>query len=423
MLYCTEMLKLQRKRLPLILACCAVLLAFTLALAGFLSPRQEAESQPETPPPPAISEAEIQRMIGQMIMVGFRGDGTKNMRDVPYVTELVRQGKLGGVILFNTDVMLKTVNRNVVDAKQLKKLISGLQAAASIPLFIAVDQEGGQVQRLKPEHGFTRWPYPEDMTRMTDAIVRQIGLEMGQELASVGINLNFAPGIDVNVNPRSPVIGMIGRSFSKNPAVVAQKAKAFMQGLNEAGVIGCFKHFPGHGSSVKDTHRDAADVTATWKETELEPYRALLGMPGEYGVMAAHVYNRNFGDAYPATLSPAIVHGLLRGELGWQGAVFTDDMQMQAITRHYKLDEAVRLALEAGVDVLVFGNNYGYQRKIGEDVYTAMLALYRDGKISAERIEASYGRIMKLKAAFAPDLQPASQPDSQPALPKEAPAE
>lgn len=399
------------KKFLLAAACCALLLA-ALSLLPHPAPAPET-SRPETslteaPRPESeaatLTDEEIRRMIGQMIMVGFRGDGRLNAGDLPYVTELARRGEIGGVILFNTDVLLKTGNRNVVDARQLKALVKGLQAAAPIPLFVAVDQEGGQVQRLKPEHGFTRWPYPEDMTRMTDDIVERIGLELGQELARVGINLNFAPGVDVNVNPRSPVIGMIGRSFSPDPQIVTQKAGAFMLGLNKAGVIGCFKHFPGHGSAIKDTHNDAADVTATWRESELEPYRALLRLPGEYGVMVGHVYNSRFGDSYPATLSPAVVRGLLRGELGWRGAVFTDDMQMRAITRHYSLETAVRLALEAGVDVLVFGNNYGYRRDIGARVHAAIMSLYREGRLSAERIEESYRRIMALKASFSGGL-------------------
>lgn len=380
------------KNRKFILMICCGLLAFILLGGTLLALRQ-------TPAPP-VDESGIERMIGQMIMVGFRGDGEKNQEDVPYVTGLARQGKIGGIILFNTDVERKKKNRNVASAAQLTRLVDGFQDAAPLPLFIAVDQEGGQVQRLKPEQGFTRWPYPEDMTRMTDAIVGQVGLEMGQELARVGINLNFAPGVDVNINPKSPVIGMIGRSFSSNPKIVAQKARVFMTGLNRAGVIGCFKHFPGHGSAVSDTHKSAADVTATWKESELEPYRELLGMPGEYGVMVAHVYNANFADSNPATLSPFVVGKMLRGDLGWQGVVFTDDMQMQAITSHYSLEDAVRMAIDAGVDVLVFGNNYGYKKTIAEDVHTAILSLYREGKISAERIEESYNRIIKLKATL-----------------------
>lgn len=352
------------------------------------------------PSKPEISESEIERMIGQMIIVGFRGNGEKTAQDIPYVTNLVTQGKIGGVILFNADVEQRTSNRNIVDSKQLKKLISGLQAVARIPLFIAVDQEGGQVQRLKPEHGFTRWPYPEDMTLMSEATVEKIGLELGGELRSVGINLDFAPCVDVNVNPRSPVIGMIGRSFSQEPQIVVQKARAFIEGLNRAGIIGCFKHFPGHGSAMSDTHKDAADVSKTWQEKELEPYRQLLGLPGEYGVMVAHVYNKYFGDEYPASLSPAVINGILRKDLGWQGVIFTDDMQMNAITKNYSLEEAVHLSIEAGADVLVFGNNFNYQKKIGESVHAAILSLYHNGVISAERIEASYQRIMAMKATM-----------------------
>lgn len=390
---------MKKPQLILITAICFVLL-LAASIALVLRAQSPAPQKPEEIEEVGIDESEISRMIGQMIMVGFRGDGADNLGDIPYLTRLVAKGRVGGVILFSTDVELRSKYRNVVDAAQLKRLVSSLQAAAEIPLFIAVDQEGGQVQRLKPEHGFTRWPSPEDMAHMNDAAVEQIGLDMGAELKKLGINLNFAPCVDLNINPKSPIIGMIGRSFGAQADIVTQKASAFLRGLNRAGVTGCLKHFPGHGSAKSDTHKGAADVSSTWHESELEPYRALLRTGGEYGVMVAHVYNKNFADSYPATLSPAVINGMLRRDLGWQGVVFTDDMQMQAISANYPLEEAVRLSVEAGADVLVFGNNYGYSKEIGAEVHKALMKLYRDGVISAERIEKSYTRIMRMKAAM-----------------------
>lgn len=339
----------------------------------------------------------VETMLGQMIMAGFRGDGQEKQEDIPYVKELIRQGKIGGVILFDVDAEFKGQTRNILNQKQLKKLTKQLQAEARIPLFIAVDQEGGKVQRLKPKHGFKKWPSASEMGPMGEKFVMHIGYQMGEELANAGINLNFAPSLDVDINPASPAIGAVERSFSINPATVANMGKAYMTGLNIAGVIGCFKHFPGHGSASGDTHLGATDITKTWLPPELEPYRKLLGMEGNYGVMVAHVYHETMSAGRPATLSKEVIDGILRKELGWNGVVFSDDMQMGAITSHYNLKEALLLGVNAGLDVFVFGNNLVYKKTVAEDVHSALLELYREGKISTQRIQESYSRIMLLK--------------------------
>ena len=345
----------------------------------------------------AATHAEPEVMLGQMLMLGFHGDGERTQGDIPQVKELIRQGKIGGVILFDRDQTRGGAPRNIISTEQVKALTSSLAQTAPLPLFVAVDQEGGRVQRLKPAAGFKARPSAREMGHISAKEVRELAADLGRELAGVGINLNFAPSLDLDF-PHSPAIGLQDRAFSPDPDLTARQALAFMRGLNSAGVIACFKHFPGHGSATADTHLGAADITAAWKPRELEPYRKLLGLPGRYAVMAAHVFHRELDPQYPASLSPRIIQDLLRAQLGWQGVVFSDDLQMGAIQKNYPLRQALLLGLRAGVDVFILGNNQGeYQPDLGEEAYSALLDIYNQGLLHPDRLQESFTRIMQLK--------------------------
>jgi beta-N-acetylhexosaminidase len=343
------------------------------------------------------ASAGVEAMIGQMLMTGFRGDGESEAGDLPRIRRLARQGKIGGVILFNVDLERPGQLRNISGPAQLRGLSALLQAEAPIPLFIAVDQEGGKVQRLRPGQGFRAWPSARVLGGLSDARVEELARALGRELAGVGINLNFAPALDVDVNPASPAIGALERSFSANPSIVASKGLAFVRGLNQAGLAGCLKHFPGHGSAGTDSHLGFTDVSASWSEAELLPYREIFRQGGRYGVMIAHVFLRRLDASRPASLSGPVIDGLLRRDLGWRGVVFSDDLQMRAISDHYSLEETLLLGLRAGLDVFVFGNNQRYEPDLAEKAHALLLRLYREGKVGRERLEASYGRILRLK--------------------------
>ncbi|MDR2503324.1 MAG: glycoside hydrolase family 3 [Deltaproteobacteria bacterium] len=346
---------------------------------------------------PATAHTEPEIMLGQMLMLGFHGDGEMTQGDIPQIKELIRQGKIGGVILFDRDQTRSGAPRNIISARQVKALTSSLAQDAPLPLFVAVDQEGGRVQRLKPAAGFKARPSARELGRVSAQETRKLAADLGRELAGVGINLNFAPSLDLDF-PHSPAIGSLDRAFSPDPHLTARQALAFMRGLNDAGVIACFKHFPGHGSATSDTHMGTTDITASWQTHELEPYRKLLGLPGRYAVMAAHVFHRELDPQYPASLSPRIIQNLLRAQLGWQGVVFSDDLQMGAIQKNYPLREALLLGLRAGVDVFILGNNQGeYQPNLGEEAHRALLDIYRQGLLHPERLQESFKRIMKLK--------------------------
>ncbi|WP_319582081.1 beta-N-acetylhexosaminidase [uncultured Pseudodesulfovibrio sp.] len=347
-------------------------------------------------PAPARA-AELDTMIGQMILAGFRGF---SVNDEATIVRDIRERHLGGVILFDYDVALGRAERNIRTKAQVRKLIDELKAQADIPLLVAVDQEGGKVQRLKKAYGFTETDSAADLGASGDEAVRTAGATVGETLSAVGFNLDFAPVVDVNVNPNSPAIGKLGRSFSSDPEQVAHCAALFMDGMHAEGVLSCLKHFPGHGSAGSDSHKGLTDVTDTWSEAELVPYRKLIASGKVDMIMTAHIFNAHLDSKYPATLSRKVITDLLRGRLGYQGVIVTDDMDMGAIADEFGRREAVRRAIEAGADILLFGNNLAYDEHIVEKVHAVIRSLVDDGTISPARIEQSYERIMRLKASL-----------------------
>lgn len=356
--------------------------------------------RPEAPTP------ELKRQAGQMILAGFRGAEPVDASGKPLpILEQIPRLNLGGVILFDRDAQLGTPGRNITGPEQLQRLNAALAKAAADagmpPLFIAVDQEGGRVQRLKPANGFPDSPAAADLCPAEDTradLALSAGTATGRMLRQAGFNLDFAPVCDVNVNPENPVIGGIGRSFSAEPARVAACAGAFAKGLQSQGVLTAAKHFPGHGSSASDSHLGFTDVSATWNEAELAPFAALVKSGRADMVMTAHVFNEHLDARHPATLSRAVITGLLRRKLGFSGVVVTDDLQMRAITSKYGLKEALGLAVNAGADLLLIGNNLAYEEDAPGMALDALMELVAEGAVSPARIRQSAERIQALKA-------------------------
>jgi len=332
-----------------------------------------------------------------MLMLGFRG--TTLTPDNPIVAD-VRDRHLGGVILFASDLPSGSTERNIESPGQVRALCEALRETADGGLLIGIDQEGGLVARLGPEHGFPPTRSAAELGATGDpAVTRAASEEIAAMLADLGINLNFAPVVDVNTNPANPVIGQIDRSFSSDPYVVAAHAAAFVEGHRVHGVLTSLKHFPGHGSSQADSHAGFVDVTTTWDPLELIPYRELAGQGLIDTVMAAHVFNANWDDEHPASLSANVIQEMLRGQIGFAGPVVSDDMGMGAITKQYAFEEAIRLAIVAGNDLLVFGNNIGtFDPDLGRRAHGAIVDLVRRGDIPEERIAASYQRLTAMKA-------------------------
>lgn len=340
-------------------------------------------------------EPDLDTMLGQMIMVGFRGLEVKG--DHPIVRE-IDGGRVGGVILFDYDEALKSPVRNISSPDQVHKLVASLKVHGALPLIVAVDQEGGRVARLKRKQGFPPMPSARVLGARDDSLyTERVADVTAKMLFDLGINLNLAPVVDLDRNPENPVIGRADRSFSSNAAVVVRQARSFIKAHRERGVRCVLKHFPGHGSSSGDTHNGAVDVTSLWSTEELAPYGALIESGDAEAVMTAHIFNARLDNSFPATLSKQTITGILRERLGFNGVVISDDLQMRAIRDHYGLDEAVEKAIGAGVDILLFGNNSVYEDYIASRVHEIMKKLVGEGKITRQRITESYRRIMKLK--------------------------
>jgi beta-N-acetylhexosaminidase len=338
-------------------------------------------------------------MIAGLLVVGFRGMTVATAR--PIADAIARDG-LGGVILFDRD-QTTGAPRNVQSPKQLRSLTAGLQGlAGERRLIIAIDQEGGRVARLTSATGFPKVASEASIGRLDDeAAATDWGRLIATTLASVGINVNLAPVVDLDVNPHNPAIGALGRSFSADPAVVTRLALAEIRAHHESSIATTLKHFPGLGSATTNTDFGVADVTKTWSRTELEPFRAIIQSGVADIVMAGHLVNRKLDPDRPASLSPAIVTDLLRGELGWAGVVITDDLQAGAITSAFGAEEAIALAIEAGNDLLLLANQQGYDPNVATKAIDTIEGLVRAGRISPARLDESHRRIEGLLVRLA----------------------
>jgi len=346
--------------------------------------------------PEAQSEQIIDPIrIGQMVMVGFRG--TELSEDSTIYKDLSERN-ISGVVLFDRDVITGNRSRNIEDPTQLMHLSNDIIAATPNSPFIAVDQEGGLVSRLKESKGFPKSVSAEYLGNLdNEDSTRHYASIMAQEFMVVRTNTNFAPVVDVNTNPENPVIGELERNFSSDPEKVAKHAGFVIDEYSKEGILTVLKHFPGHGSSTTDSHLGFTDVTDTWDPKELIPYKELFAEKDIRAVMTAHIFNANIDSVWPATLSEKTINGLLRDSLGFDGVVFSDDMQMDAIREEYGLETAIQQAINAGVDVLIFGNNLHYEPDIAERAIGIIQKLLREGKVEKETVERSIARIDSLK--------------------------
>ncbi len=329
--------------------------------------------------------------IGQMIMVGM----PKSELDAK-VLEEIKRGKVGSIIFFEKNIP----NRSNAFAS-VKNMTWTYQKAASIPLFICIDQEGGKVNRLKEKYGFTRSVSAAMLGKYKSLdSVRFYADATAATLAGLGFNVNFAPCVDLALNKENSVIYKPERSYSANADTVVMMAKEVIKQHRKYGVITSLKHFPGHGSSKEDTHFGVADVTNTWNEVELKPYQVLIDSGYTDAVMTSHIVNKNLdAKGLPGTLSKEILDGILRKRLGFNGVVFSDDMQMHAISKNFGLEESIKLAINAGVDIMCFSNNIaGSEERTVDKVHSIIRKFVASGEIKPERIDESFQRILQLKA-------------------------
>ncbi|RAP37576.1 glycosyl hydrolase [Legionella quinlivanii] len=361
--------------------------------------------------PAFAKEISLREKIGQMLIVGFEG---KNVDSNAAIIKDIGQYNLGGVILFDYNYKTLSFDKNIESPAQVKKLNEDLQELTrlanekaqrpQLPLIISVDYEGGAVDRLKQDYGFPKTWSAVDVGKMSQAEAGQAAQTMATTLKKAGFNLDFAPILDVNVNPQNPIIGLLNRSFSADPEQVSYYADIMASRFLKENVQCAYKHFPGHGSSTADSHLGFVDVTQTWQAYELNPYRDLINSNSACGmIMTAHIVNRQLDESgLPATLSYKILTGLLRQNLHFNGVIITDDMQMKAVSEHYRLEDSLPLAINAGVDMFIFGNQITDKAQDPRQVIDIIEAKVKSGEIKESRIDEAYEHIVKFKQSMLP---------------------
>lgn len=344
-----------------------------------------------TPTPIVDTLSALELKISRMMMVGVAGVGPTLTSDMKTI---ITNYNIGGIILFEK---WGTEVRNVESRAQVTQLAANLRSAADeagYKLIVSIDQEGGRVCRLKEQYGYpatVQAQYLGDLDN-DDTTAFYAGV-IADMVGSSNITMNCAPCVDVNVNPSSPAIGALGRSFSSNPEIVAKIAEVFYDKQKAKNVFSVYKHFPGHGSALNDSHDGFTDVTNTWSDKELIPYQRLIAKGKCDAIMCAHVFNSTLDPDYPASLSYSTVTTLLRNQMKFNGVVITDDMSMGAITEKWTNMQAIELAINAGVDMFIFSSGeVSYFRSLIRNT----AALVTSGKISQSRIDESYNRITKM---------------------------
>ncbi|SFH58618.1 beta-N-acetylhexosaminidase [Tindallia magadiensis] len=335
-----------------------------------------------------VESMTLEEKAGQVLMLAFRNDSER--RPVTHMNKelekIITTIKPGGVILFS---------ENIEEEEQVKIFIQDLQLSAKIPMFIAVDEEGGRVSRLTGKNmDFPTLPANRYLGQEKEiGFIQGTGQQLGSRMKELGFNMNMAPVADVDSNPQNPVIG--DRSFSSDPYKVGEMATAQALGMIETGVIPVLKHFPGHGDTSEDTHFQQVVLPHTKERmhnVELIPFQKGIAedLPA---IMTAHIMVPAYDEHYPATLSKEIIEGLLRQEMGFRGVVITDALDMAAITESWDSSQAAIKALDAGVDMLLMPPE-------PEKVHKEMIEAVREGRLKEERLDEAVLRILELKASF-----------------------
>lgn len=315
-----------------------------------------------------LNNMTIEEKIAQMIITEVKNDG------------ILPSPAPAGVILFG---------ENFTTGEDAKALINSLKAQSETPLIISTDQEGGRVQRLASLKNpkATNIPYMYDLGSQNDlSLAKDVGRVMATEMAALGVNLTFAPCLDVYSNPLNTVIGK--RSFSENPSTVSAVSSALAEGLTEKGVQPCFKHFPGHGDTATDSHIALPIINKTKDElykTELIPFEAAIENGAEM-IMVGHIALPQItGDNTPSSLSKTVITDLLKNEMGYTGIVITDSFRMKGLTDNYSEEEAVKLSIEAGADIILMPQSFDNCMRIIKENF------------SEERINESVRKILYYK--------------------------
>lgn len=308
--------------------------------------------------------------------------------------------EVGGLLFFDKDSR-GNPGKNIIEPNQVKNLIEHIKSITSSPIFIGIDQEGGNVARLNSRNGFFDFPSHSFLGRLNHFdLTRATAIEISELLSSFGFNVNFAPVVDISLNPDNPIIAKKERSFGSQPEVVFTHSKVFIDEHRKRHILCVAKHFPGHGSALSDTHSGWVDSTYVWKEVELKPYQMLIESGMLDAVMTAHIYNANIDPEFPVTLSKVWLRSVLRDKLRFMGLVFSDDLQMKAIAENFSFEECIYRAIISGVDLLLFANMQNSTFVEPEMVISIILNLIDRKDITLSRIDESYERIQWIKHKY-----------------------
>ena len=331
--------------------------------------------------------ADVDEMIGQMIILGFKGNSVKS-KGFKTVLNQVEKGEIGGVIFFED---------NIKNKEEFLKMTTALKNSnAKIKPFISIDMEGGYVLRMNENNGFKNFKSAKEVSNLTTKEAYKEYSDMAEELAKMNINLNFAPCVDLAINKDS-IIETKERSYSSDPKIVVKYAKEFIEAFDDKKIATSIKHFPGHGSPTGDTHLGFVDATNTYKEEELIPYMELANLKPTQTVMVSHLYNKNIDARYPSSLSYNTIEKFLRIQTDFKGVTITDDLDMGAIRKNYELYEIVPLAVNAGENVLLFSNREKGDEKLAKKINLIIKNGLIEGLILPSNILESYKKIVKLK--------------------------
>ena len=337
----------------------------------------------------------MMKEIGNLIIAGFRGSSVSE--DTP-IRDWINDFQLGGVILYDMDLEYNQLGtRNIRSAEQLKNLNVSLQSFSKEPLFIAIDQEGGEVNRLNTKYGFPEFPSWNNIGQLDDLkFTEAYSRKLGELLNNLHINLNFAPVLDVDGGSSSFITNQ-GRALSSNIQKITEHSRVFIKQLKQQGVLCCGKHFPGQGSASGDTHAGATDITTTWDKQELGPYKSLIHSRHLDAIIVAHTFHNKFDSEFPASMSRKTITDLLRIKLGFRGVVICDDPSMKAISAHYNLKTTLKCMLYSGVDMFILGNNLEYDPHLIPNAVHCLQELVSEGAVSENRIYESLHRIQSLR--------------------------
>ncbi|GBF73712.1 hypothetical protein PA598K_02028 [Paenibacillus sp. 598K] len=339
---------------------------------------------PDDPVAAMLSEMSVEEKVGQLVIFGLEGTTLQDE-----TREMIERYAVGGFILYkdNVDTLAQTV--------ELGNQLKAANREHGIPLLLGIDQEGGRVDRMPG--GVSKVPAPEKIAAKDDkSYTYASGQALGLQVRALGLNLDFAPVLDIDSNPDNPVIG--DRAYGHTPQSVIAHGLEAMEGLRASRVVPVVKHFPGHGDTDVDSHLDLPVIhksRAELEDFELKPFAAAIDAETD-AVMVAHLLIPDLDPEYPASLSETIIDGLLRQELGFDGVVMTDDLTMQGITKQHTVGEAAVLSLRAGSDIVLIGHHHGQQAEVMETI----LASVREGELTEEQLDAKVGRVLRLKQGY-----------------------